>query len=112
MEFPGAFKPSKGGLPSAGVREQVREQSRCPLILQMRRLRLGSGGNCLRPPREGSAKWASASWPGGKPDRAYPGDWGPCAFIQPGLPVAAWGPGMFTAEQDVAGNHESRRGRG
>lgn len=36
------------------------------------------------------------------------GAWGPCAFIGSSLPDPAWGPGMFTTEQDIAGNHESR----
>lgn len=29
-------------------------------------------------------------------------------FHHPSLPVPAWGPGLSTAEQDVAGKHESR----
>lgn len=44
-----------------------------------------------------------------KPDK-HPRAWGPRAFMRSGLPVPAWGPGMFTAEQDVTGNHESRGG--
>lgn len=98
------------GLLSAGVWGRwEREQPSYSLILQIRRLRFGSRGNCLRCPREGSAE---GPLPAGQEESLikHRGAWGPCAFMRSGPPVPAWGPGVFIAEQDVAGNHESGRG--
>ena len=67
----------------------------------------GQGGNSLRPPREALLSWVSIHLQGGSQIK-HGGAWGPCAFMGSGLPVPAWGLGTFTAEQDAAGNHESR----
>lgn len=45
-------------------------------------------------------------WSGWRPDAGSRGLEPPC-FHHLSLPAPAWGPGTSTAEQDVAGNHES-----
>lgn len=99
----------EGLLPADVWGRWEREQPRYPVILQVWRLRSRAGGNCLRSPREGSTDGhLPAGQAGGL--MKHRGEWGPCAFMRSSLPVPAWGPGMFIAKQDVAGNHESRGG--